>query len=120
MSCSSCICRNCLYWWSGRCPYGRCYDDHRTQADPYDQAYPGQPPRTGWSDWKTDQAHWCRGGALYPAHQCDHYEKIEAEKTTVRERLEAIVAVYQDGYVECSLVETLGCAECYRRWCDGQ
>ena len=49
--CFRCCCRNCLYWWSQRCPYGECWDDHRAKAEPYDQAHPDQPPRTEWSDW---------------------------------------------------------------------
>ena len=34
-TCGDCVCDNCLYWWSKRCPYGECYDDHREEADPY-------------------------------------------------------------------------------------
>lgn len=49
--CTGCACRNCLYWWSMRCPYGKCWDDHRADTDPYDKAHPGEPPRTWWSDW---------------------------------------------------------------------
>ena len=36
--CFGCCCRNCLYWWSQRCPYGECWDDHRAKVEPYDQA----------------------------------------------------------------------------------
>ena len=39
--CGKCVCRSCLYWWSGRCPYGGCYDKHRAEIDPYDKAHPG-------------------------------------------------------------------------------
>lgn len=40
MTCSDCLCYYCLYYWSERCPYGACYDDHRAQADPYTDHYP--------------------------------------------------------------------------------
>ncbi len=50
-SCGKCVCRSCLYWWSRRCPYGDCYDDHRAKTDPYDKAHPNEPPRTAWSNW---------------------------------------------------------------------
>ena len=26
------------------------------------------------------------------------------------------MAVYQDGYIACSLVDTLGCTECYKEF----
>lgn len=29
--CGSCVCQKCLYWWSGRCPEGECYDDKRAK-----------------------------------------------------------------------------------------
>lgn len=29
--CEKCVCEKCLYWWSGRCPHGRCYDDIRAK-----------------------------------------------------------------------------------------
>lgn len=31
-SCSDCCCKDCLYWWSSRCPYGICWDDHRAEG----------------------------------------------------------------------------------------
>lgn len=64
--CDKCICKDCLYWWSERCPYGECYDDRRAKEIPYEAAHPDQPPRTGWSNWREDQNHWCRGGVFYP------------------------------------------------------
>ena len=33
--CGSCVCQKCLYWWSGRCPEGECYDDKRAKEEPY-------------------------------------------------------------------------------------
>lgn len=114
-SCSSCVCRNCLYWWSGRCPYGECFDDHRAKAEPYDKAHPGKPPRTGWSNWNKpgEQAHWCRGGTCYPIYYCDKFVKYTG--CHVKECLEALVRVFQDGYIDCSIIDSVGCEECYKR-----
>lgn len=114
--CGRCICRNCLYWWSGRCPYGGCWDNHRAETDPYDKAHPGKPPRTAWSDWNKqgEQAHWCRGGVAYPVYHCPKFVKYQGQQ--VKECLNAMVSVYQDGYILCSLVETLGCEACYREF----
>ena len=114
--CSQCVCQNCLYWWSGRCPFGGCYDDNRAKIDPYDKAHPDKPPRTAWSNWDKpgEQAHWCRGGALYPTTYCEHFIKYQG--CQVKECLKCNVAVYQDGYIDCSLVDTLGCTECYQEF----
>lgn len=109
--CEDCICRGCLYWWSERCPYGRCYDDHRAEADPYDAAHPDEPPRAMWSHWETQQAYWCRGGISYPVSHCGHF--VEYKGQQVKECLRARVIVFQDGYIQCSLVDTIGCQECY-------
>lgn len=109
-----CICEKCFYYWSSRCPHGSCYDDLRAKINPYDKAHPGEPPRTYWSDWKEDQAAWCRGGTVYQTHECDKFVKYEG--STVKECLEGLVQVYQDGYVQCSLVESVGCEECMRRF----
>lgn len=113
-SCNNCICRDCLYWWSSRCPYGRCYDDHRAQVDPYDKAHPGEPPRTSWSDWEAQQAYWCRGGIFYPVGHCGHY--VEYKGQQVRECLKALVSVFQDGYIWCSLIDCIGCQKCYEEF----
>lgn len=111
--CDDCICRSCLYWWSSRCPYGKCYDDYRAEAEPYDKAHPKEPPRTGWSDWKTQQAYWCRGGEFYPVSCCDHFVKYKG--CQVKECLEAPVAVFQDGYIQCDMEDIRGCQWCYER-----
>ena len=60
--CGDCVCKSCLLWWSQRCPYGGCYDEHRAKVDPW----PG-PVRKSWTDWNKpgEQAHWCRGGARW-------------------------------------------------------
>ena len=114
--CRGCACRNCLYWWSARCPYGECWDDHRAKTDPYDRAHPGEPPRMEWSNWNKpgEQAHWCRGAACYPTHYCPYFEKYRGQQ--VRTCLMVNVSVFQDGYIQCSIVETVGCEECYRRF----
>lgn len=108
-----CICNNCLYWWSRRCPYGDCYDDHRAKADPYDKAHPGEPPRKQWSDWNKpgEQAHWCRGGIFYPAYYCEHFVKYKGQQ--VKECIKANVSVFQDGYIHCSMIDSYGCERCY-------
>ena len=114
MLCSPCICNHCLYWWSARCPYGECWDDHRAETEPYDKAHPDEPPRTGWSNWRTDQAYWCRGGAFYPVHYCENFVRYQGQQ--VKSCLDANVDVFQDGYIMCSIVDTAGCEECYRRF----
>ena len=34
----------------------------------------------------------------------------------VRDCLDAVVTVYQDGFIRCSIVDNIGCEECYRRF----
>lgn len=111
--CSECVCDSCLYWWSLRCPHGRCFDDYRATKEPY----PG-PVRKQWTDWDKpgEQAHWCRGGAFYPVRQCDHYISYQRDEAIVRTCLEANVVVFQDGYIWCSIIDCVGCEECYRRF----
>lgn len=118
--CSQCVCNNCLYFRSGRCPYDGCYDDHRAEVEPYDKAHPDKPPRDGWSNWDKpgEQAHWCRGGRFYPVHYCPEFVKYDEGKHVVKECLKAIVSVYQDGYMQCSLVDTVGCQRCYEEFLD--
>lgn len=114
ITCRECVCEKCLYRWSGRCPYGKCYDDKRAKENPYDKAHPDEPPRTGWTNWKADQAFWCRGGAYHPVSYCREFVKYR--KPVIKDCLNAVVAIYQDGYVRCSLVDTIGCEECYRHF----
>lgn len=118
--CGACVCRSCLYWWSGRCPFGCCYDDKRAEENPYDKAHLDRPPRTAWSDWNKagERAYWCRGGTFYPVRYCERFVKYKG--CVVKECLEANVVVYQDGYIDCSLLENRGCEECYRRFCEKQ
>ena len=112
--CNECLCNDCLRWWSGRCQHGGCYDDYRARANPYDEAHPNEPPRTGWTEWRGDQAHWCRGGVSYPQHICPDY--VHYEGSTVKSCLMANVQVFQDGYISCSLVDHIGCIECMKRY----
>lgn len=116
--CSDCLCRSCLLWWSGRCPFGECYDEHRAKINPYDTAHPNMPPRKLWSNWNKpgEQAHWCRGGTFYPTNSCEHYIIYQEEKTICKSCLESNVTVFQDGYINCSILDSIGCQECYRRF----
>lgn len=115
-SCGGCICKHCLLWRSSRCPYGECWDNHRAQVDPYDKAHPDKPLRKSWSTWATDQAYWCRGGVFYPTEHCEHHIEYDEQSTRVEYCLYATVTVYQDGFIRCSLVDSVGCEECYKRW----
>lgn len=111
-SCGECICRNCLYWWSSRCPYGSCYDDHRAKTEPYDKMHPDKPTRTAWNNWNKpgEQAHWCRGGIFYPVNYCRHFEKYKG--SNVEDCVAAPIQVFQDGFVSCSLKDSIGCEAC--------
>lgn len=111
--CSDCICRSCLLWWSKRCPYGGCWDEHRAKVDPW----PG-PVRSQWTNWGQpgEQAHWCRGGALYPVDSCPDFIRYEPDKAIVQDCLKGVVVKYQDGYIQCSMIDVYGCEECYRRF----
>lgn len=110
--CDECYCRDCLYWWSFRCPYGHCWDDHRAKVKPFNKLFPDQSPRTQWSDWNKpgEQAHWCRGGVLYPERKCEHYIKYEGQ--TIEDCVRANVQVFQDGYMICTLKDAIGCDAC--------
>lgn len=115
-SCSHCVCQSCLWRNSGRCPYGKCYDDKRAIDNPYNAAHPEEPPRISWSNWNKpgEQAHWCRGGIFYPVTYCKDFVKYQG--CMVKECLKANVAVYQDGYIECSLIDNFGCERCYEEF----
>ena len=115
MHCGKCVCENCLYHQSGRCPYGTCYDDKRAKENPYDKAHPGKVPRKLWSNWNKpgEQAHWCRGGTFYQEYYCEHFVKFEG--ATVEECVDCNIVVYQDGYIQCSIKSMLGCDGCISR-----
>lgn len=114
--CIDCACGACLYWWSSRCPYGGCWDDHRAQANPYNKAHPWEPPRKYWSNWNKpgEQEHWCRGGTCYPISYCPEFVKYKGQQ--IQTCLKASVSVFQDGYINCSLVESMGCEACYKEF----
>lgn len=112
--CKDCVCQSCLYYFSERCPFGKCYDDWREKNNPFDKAHPGRPPRTMWSNWRTDQGFWCRGGVFYPAHYCSHWEPYHG--LIVKECLGQNVCVFEDGYIRCGIIDTVGCEECYKRF----
>ena len=42
--------------------------------------------------------------------------EYQRDKAVVRSCLDANVVVYQDGYIQCSIIESVGCEECYRRF----
>lgn len=115
--CGKCLCIACLYWWSERCPYGSCWDDHRAKVNPYNTAHPLELPRTAWSDWDKpgEQAHWCRGGENYPmCDECRHYVRYEGQQ--IKTCLKRNVAIFQDGYIGCGIINTFGCQRCYEEW----
>lgn len=114
LSYSGCVCEKCLYWWSGRCPYGKCYDDYRAKTEPFDKVQE-QTPRTGWSDWNKpgEQKHWCRGGIFYPATYCEHFAKYAG--STVEDCVAAPIEIFQNGFIRCALKDNITCEECIRR-----
>lgn len=111
----NCICENCLYWWSSRCPYGECYDDYRAITDPYDQAHQENVPRKPWSDWDKpgQQRHWCRGGMFYPTNHCKHFKKYNGAE--IEDCAGGPIQIFQDGYIKCLLKDKIGCEECIAR-----
>ena len=113
--CSKCICRDCMHWWQGKCPYGSCYDDKRAKENSYINAH-GGVERKLWSDWNKpgEQDHWCRGAFFYGTNVCEHY--IHYEGQTIKKCLCANISVFQDNSIRCPLVEAIGCEECYRRF----
>lgn len=115
MSSNECICITCLFWWSQRCPYGKCRDDYRAKINPYDKAHPDRPPRMQWSKWNRpgEQAHWCRGGSFYPEQKCEKY--IEYTGSRIEDCLAAPIQIFQDGYTSCTLKEQIGCDACIAR-----
>ena len=116
--CSECICFSCLYYKSLRCPYGGCWDDFRASMKPYNICHPNKPQRNGWSNFDKpgEQAHWCRGGIFYIAQKCNNYIKYKDDKTKVVECLGCSITVFQDGYKQCSIIDSVGCEKCYEEF----
>lgn len=112
--CGKCVCKKCLYHHSGRCPYGGCFDNKRAIENPYNEVHQNEPLRTSWSNWKTDQAYWCRGGIFYPVQQCKEFIKYMG--CECKDCIKCVVTVFQDGYIDCSLVDSVGCEVCYKEF----
>ena len=110
--CGSCVCQKCLYWWSGRCPEGGCYDDKRAKEEPYNKKFPERSPRIQWSNWNLlgEQAHWCRGGNFYPVSYCERFVKYQGSE--IEDCIRAPVQYFQDGYLKCTLKDRIGCEAC--------
>jgi hypothetical protein len=51
-----------------------------------------------------------KGGICHPAVPCVRYVRYTG--SIVKECLKAVVEVYQDGYISCSLIEDYGCEKC--------
>lgn len=111
-TCSNCVCRKCLYWWSNRCSYGECYDAKRAFEEPYDAAHPNKSPRKSWSDWNkpNEQKFWCRGGTFYPVKHCEKFVKYTGLE--IQECVACNITIYQDGYVSCAIKECMTCEMC--------
>ena len=112
--CKDC-CNRCLNWWTRKCPYGNCFDSWRSMHFPRIKIT-GEK-REGWShcDEPGEQDHWCRGGILKSvdvSKVCDSFVKYEPDKTHCETCLFANVTVFQDGYIQCSLVDSIGCEKC--------
>ena len=110
-SCSDCVCRRCMRWWQQMCPHGGCFDDLRAREDPWKG-----PERRTWSDWNKpgEQAHWCRGGNFYPVESCGEF--AEYQKPVVTDCLSAVIQKWADGTIQCSILDSIGCSECMRRF----
>jgi len=114
--CGSCGCNSCLLYRSARCPFGGCWDDHRAIVNPYNGCH--AEVRTAWTSWNKpgEQEHWCRGGVCYEREaDCPHFIAYDESRHIVRTCLLANVEVWQDGYIQCSVIDSIGCEECYRR-----
>ena len=106
-TCESCICQFCLYWWSMRCPFGECYDDHRAKTEP-------REAKTGehWSGWSHcelpgEQDHWCRGGNFRPSEECEHFMQYDGQK--IVDCVRGVYSEFQDGYKICSMMPCERC-----------
>lgn len=97
-TCGRCICKQCLYYASGRCPHGACYDSLRAKVYPR----------------STEQVNWCKGGVFYQSHHCNEF--VQFSGCRVVECLQAVVIKYQDNHIQCPLVDTVGCEECMTSW----
>jgi len=58
----------------------------------------------------------CTGGWMNQAYACKNFVKIDDSQTKVMDCMEAVIVKYQDGYIQCSIVNDIGCEECYTRF----
>lgn len=58
----------------------------------------------------------CAGGIFFPAQHCEKYVSYTGQK--VKECLKAVVSVFQDGYILCSLTDNFGCEKCYEEFAE--
>jgi hypothetical protein len=56
----------------------------------------------------------CRGGIFRRTYKCEKYVRYENQQ--VKECLNAMTCVFQDGYILCSLIENFGCESCYKEF----
>ena len=52
---------------------------------------------------------WMKPAAI---QHCEHFVKYKGQQ--VKECLKANIAVFQDGYIDCSLINSIGCEQCYK------
>ena len=50
---------------------------------------------------------------FYPERKCEHYVKYEGQ--SIEECVDANIVVFQDGYVQCTLKDAMGCDACIAR-----
>ena len=115
--CGECVCLSCLMYHSGRCPYGGCWDDLRAIEQPYTEYH--SDIRKTWTNWNKpgEQEHWCRGGICYEFDgACPSFIRFDPARKIVRTCLLANVEKFQDGFIRCSIIDSIGCEECYRRF----
>lgn len=67
-----------------------------------------------WSDSHKpgEQAHWCRGGNLYPTEECPYFEQYEGQK--IEQCYRAMISTFQDGYRSCPMMVNGTCEKCLR------
>lgn len=56
----------------------------------------------------------CRHGRYYTIGYCERWVKYEGSQ--VKDCLRAVVQIYQDGYINCSLLDCVGCETCMKEW----
>ena len=65
------------------------------------------------------ESHRCRGKS-WPMKECTEYSEYEEYAgSTVRQCLCATVEVFQDGYIHCPILDSVGCEKCTEDFGDG-